>query len=279
MRKLERLVEELYKRRHQRQLDTVLPVVADEGMGKSTLIMQLAAAYCLARDGEPPTAEELLDRICYDRAGFQQMMAESDKQSLIMVPDAARILYSMDTLKSEQKQIEKDLMDVRGLEYFILLGFQSWDRIGGEIKERRSKLTIRIPRRGLARVYGRDAMDERIDDGSWPSSTMTDKFPSLEGTDFWAEYQRLDEERKRERLTGDTDPDPEVTEKRVQRKVALKAVRPWSPNHGMSYREAAKLIDYSKDWVGETVRDWKDGYYQDLVDKPEEETAGGRAHA
>jgi len=136
MRKIEHLVDELYERRHQRELDTVLPVLGDEGMGKSTLILQLAVSYCLARDGEPPTVDELLDRICFNRAEFQEMMAESEKQSLIIAPDAARILYSMDVAKSEQKQIEKDLMDVRGLEYMILLGFQSWDRIGGEIKER-----------------------------------------------------------------------------------------------------------------------------------------------
>lgn len=279
MRKLERLVEELYERRHQNELDTVLPVVGDEGMGKSTLIMQLAVAYCLARDGEPPDPDDLLDRICFDRADFQEAMADSEKQALIIVPDAARILYSMDVAKSEQKQIEKDLMDVRGLEYFILLGFQSWDRIGGEIKERRSKLTIKIPRRGLVRAYGRDAMDHRIDEGEWPSSTLTDKFPPLDGTELWDRYQELDEEQKRERLAGETDPDPDDVKKDIQRKVALRAVRPWDPNRGMSYREAEKLIDYSKDWVGQTVRDWKDGHHDGLIDRSQTQTAGGQADA
>jgi len=181
MKKIEALVEKLYEQRHQQELDTVLPIVADEGLGKSTLMLQLGAKYIQTRDGEVPEPDDLLSRICYDRRGFQELMAESDKQALIMVPDAARILYSMDVSKSEQKQIEKDLMDVRGLEYFILRGFQSWDRIGGEIKERRSKLTLKIPRRGLIRGYDRDAMDERLDSGSWPESTMTDKCPRSTG--------------------------------------------------------------------------------------------------
>ena len=270
MRKLEKLVEELYQRRHQNELDTVLPVVGDEGMGKSTLIMQLAVAYCLARDGEPPEIEHLLDRIAYTRADFQELMANSEKQALIIVPDAARILYSMDVAKSEQKQIEKDLMDVRGLEYFILLGFQSWDRIGGEIKERRAKLTVYIPRRGLIRVFGREAMDERIDEGSWPSSTMTDRFPALDGTELWEEYQRVDEEQKRERLAGEGNEDPEDVRKDMQRKIAIRAVKPWAGRHeGMTQREAAKLIDYSESWVSEVVRDWKDGEYRDLVEAKE----------
>lgn len=270
MRKLERLVEELYDRRHQQELDTVMPVIGDEGMGKSTLIMQLAVAYCVARDGEPPEIQQVLDRICYDRAGFQEMMANSEKQALIIVPDAARILYSMDVAKSEQKQIEKDLMDVRGLEYFILLGFQSWDRIGGEIKERRAKLALKIPRRGLVRGYGRDAMDHRIDEGEWPSSDLTDKFPALDGTELWEEYQRLDEQEKRERLAGEGGRDPEEVKKDIQRAVAIRAVKPWAPrNHGMTQRDAAKLIDYSESWVSESVRDWKDGEYRDLVEAKE----------
>jgi len=205
MRKLEKLIEELYEERHQQQLDTVVPVIADEGMGKSTLILQLAVKYCMVRDGEPPSIQHLLDRICYNREDFKEMMAESDKQALIIVPDAARLLYSMDVATSEQKQIEKDLMDVRGLEYMILLGFQSWRRIGGEIKERRAKMALRIPRRGLVRVYGRESMDHRIDEGSWPSSTMTDKFPSLDGTELWQEYKRIDQQKKRDRIAAGTE--------------------------------------------------------------------------
>lgn len=273
MKKLEKLIEKLYETRHQQQLDTVLPVVADEGMGKSTLIMQLATKYCMVRDGEPPDIEYLLDRICYDRADFKQAMAESDKQEIIIVPDAARILYSMDVAKSEQKTIEKDLMDVRGLEYFILLGFQSWKRIGGEIKERRSKLTLKIPRRGLVRVYGREAMDERIDEGSWPSSTMTDKFRSLDGTELWAEYQRLDEKKKRERLAGEGNDDPEEVESKLKKRHVINAVKPWAPELGISQTDAADIVEMSQPWVSTVIQDWKKGDYRELVEAKEVVTA------
>jgi len=268
MNKLETLIEELYYRRHERQLDTVLPIIGDEGMGKSTLIMQLATKYCMVRDGEPPEIEQLLDRICYNRADFKDAMANSEKQALIIVPDAGRVFYSMDVAKSEQKTLEKDLMDVRGLEYMIILGFQSWKRIGGEIDERRAKLAMKIPRRGLVRVYGREAMDHRIDEGEWPSSTMTDKFGPLDGTELWEEYQRVDEENKRERLAGEGNQDPEDARDEVQKQVVIRAVKPWAGKYdGMTYRDAAKLVDYSKSWVGEVIRDWEDGDYRDLVDK------------
>jgi len=275
MKRLEGLIDTIYTERHQQQLDTVLPIIADEGMGKSTLMLQLGLQYCYSRDGQLPDTDEFLDRLCFDRAGFQQKMAESDKQALIMVPDAARILYSMDVAKSEQKQIEKDLMDVRGLEYMILLGFQSWDRIGGEIKERRSKMALKIPRRGLVRGYNRGAMDEKLDNGRWPESVLTDKFPSLEGTELWEKYQALDREKKRERLSGGIEETvtPEQAAKDANRRLVLRAVQPWHDDRGMSYREAATLVDFGKDWVGDTVREWQDGYHQDLLDTDGEKTA------
>lgn len=275
MQKLEELMQRLYHERHEDNLDTVLPVIGDEGMGKSTLILQLAVAYYHEREGEAPSISHLLDRICYNRTQFQNMMANSEKQQLIIVPDAGRLLYSMDAAVSEQKEIEKSLMDVRGLEYMMILGFQSWDRIGGEIKERRSKLALKIERRGLVRGYSRKAMDEKLDTGDWPSSTLTDKFGPLDGTDLWAEYQRLDEEKKRDRLGVDDDDElsPEDAAARSDRATAIKAVRPWDSERGVSYREAANLTNFGKDWVGETIRDWRDGHYRDLVDAPENKNA------
>lgn len=281
MQKLEELMQRLYHDRHEDNLDTVLPVIGDEGMGKSTLILQLAVAYYAEREGEAPSITHLLDRICYNRTGFQNMMANSEKQQLIIVPDAGRLLYSMDAAVAEQKEIEKSLMDVRGLEYMMILGFQSWDRIGGEIKDRRSKLTLKIPRRGLVRGYSREDMDEKLDTGCWPQSTLSDKFPPLDGTDLWEEYQRVDEEQKRNRLgvDGEDALSPEDAAKQADRATAIKAVKPWDSENGESYREAANKIAFNKDWVGETIRDWRDGHYRHLVDTPENETASLQADA
>lgn len=271
MKKLEDLVEMIYEERHQNQLDTVLPLIGDEGLGKSTLMLQLGLQYIYVRDGELPEREEFLDRICYDRAGFQKMMAESEKQALIMVPDAARILYSMDVAKSEQKQIEKDLMDVRGLEYMILLGFQSWDRIGGEIKERRAKMAFRIPRRGLVRGYNRDAMDTKVNTGDWPESTLTDKFPPLDGSGLWEEYQELDQEKKRERLGSDGSKNPaDVARKQQQRQVVAIKQKFDASNWEIAEMDS---VDYSESWVQKTVKDYERGKLDHLFDEQQKQTA------
>jgi hypothetical protein len=71
--------------------------------------------------------------------------------------------------------------------------------------------------------------------------------------------------------------DPEAAAEQAQReeavKTALRAVKPWDDDRGMSYKDAAKLIDYSSSWVGNRVDDWDAGQYRDLI----EIEAGGSA--
>lgn len=43
--------------------------------------------------------------------------------------------------------------------------------------------------------------------------------------------------------------------------------RPWSPT-GPSYRDLGPILPYSPTWVGDRVREWKDGEYHDLVRDP-----------
>ena len=49
--------------------------------------------------------------------------------------------------------------------------------------------------------------------------------------------------------------------------LAIRAYEPWSDD-GRSYSEIADVLPYSRWWVGERVRAWKDGEYRDLVADP-----------
>ena len=53
--------------------------------------------------------------------------------------------------------------------------------------------------------------------------------------------------------------------------LAIRAYEPWS-DAGPSYREIADVLPYSRWWVGERVRAWKDGEYRDLVADPTAES-------
>jgi hypothetical protein len=62
-------------------------------------------------------------------------------------------------------------------------------------------------------------------------------------------------------------------EEQAKRKEAIKTViracKPWDDEEGMSYRDAAKLVDYKYSWVSNRVREWKDASeHRDLVEGP-----------
>lgn len=47
-------------------------------------------------------------------------------------------------------------------------------------------------------------------------------------------------------------------------KTTLRAVQPWDDDGGMSYRDAAKLTDYSYSWVKDRIGEWQDGDWDHL---------------
>jgi hypothetical protein len=186
--------------------------------------------------------------------------------------DAARVLYKKDAMDGGQKAIEKDLLDVRMKNNLYLLGFQDWDIIPTMIQNRRAKYLVFIPDRGLIRGFGRDSIDKKVETGNWPPADMKDKFPDLEGTELWHRFRKQDLAKKKERIGQDTE-DGMDDARREQIKTVLRAVQPWDDDEGMTYREASRLIDFSRGWVNDRVQEWKHGEYRDLIDMPEAETA------
>jgi hypothetical protein len=210
--KLDNWVELVNERLLEREFDLMCPVVGDEGLGKSTLILQLLGLHRQYRDlGIEP--EQMFDRLVWGgRQEFKEMAVESERRAAICVPDAARVLYKRDAMDPEQREVEKDLLDIRTHEYLFLLGFQWWKDIPTMLQERRAKQLLRIPQRGVVEGYNREALDEKLemDNKEWPDPTMRARFPSLEGTKIWQEYKQKDRRMKKERVAAsDFDEDDE----------------------------------------------------------------------
>ena len=66
---------------------------------------------------------------------------------------------------------------------------------------------------------------------------------------------------------SDRDPILSQLDDRTLTELAITAYRPWSDS-GPSYREVAAVLPYSRQWVGERVRAWRDGEHRDLVADP-----------
>jgi len=261
MEKLKKWIQNVKQRRIDREYDLMCPVIADEGDGKSTLILTLSGLWH-QEIGKPTDYESILKRIAWSsRDEFRQLAVNSDPKDLIAAPDAARILYKKDAMDPDQRELEKDLLDIRTHEYLFLLGFQSWKIVPSMLQERRAKQLLYIPERGIVHGYNRDSLNKKqqLDDNEWPEPDMKDTFPPLDGTKIWAEYQKLDKQKKRERIAPEEeDEEPEVDLRTVADEIlaeglgAVVSIHGGNKNpyinkelieldYGLSARQAAKV--------------------------------------
>ncbi|WP_049970774.1 hypothetical protein [Haladaptatus cibarius] len=223
MERYKRFLEKLHEH-VQRDWDRLMPVIGEEGAGKSTLILQSIWLYEQIR-GNDPTPESVLDYIVFDdRDAFKQKLLTADAGDPIGVMDAAHILYNKDVMMPDQKDVEKSLLDIRTENYVIFLGYQDWGDIPDQLRKRRAKNVIQVPSRGTIKGYNRRQLDEKyhkLDDMQWPDHALTDTFPSLEGTRLWKRFDEVDKERKRRRLQQDDDSDAELTPQDVVGKIVV----------------------------------------------------------
>lgn len=266
--KIRRYLEAIYQRKISQNYDRVVLVIGDEGAGKSTLMLQCAWFWEEIR-GNEPTPKSVLDSVVWgNREGFKEKLLNADSGDVITVQDAAHVLFRKEAMHGEQIEIEKALLDIRIENYLILLGFQDWGDVPDGLQRRRAKNVLRVPSRGRILGYSRSSLDEKYsnsDDDWWPDPDFEDRFPSLEGTDLWGEFERQDAQEKRERLGDSHEKDVEDVQKEEQIKIALRAVKPWVDERGMTQSEAATLTDYSQAWVSDKVQNWRRGAYRDLV--------------
>jgi hypothetical protein len=204
----QRFLERLYEDRIRQNYDAVIPVIGDEGVGKSTYILQLMTMYQHVRGGDG-SPESVLENIVWGgRDEFKQAIANRPEGHVVCHMDAARVLFSKDAMVGEQREIQKDFLDMRMKNNVYFLGFQDWDIIPTMLKKRRAKFAFVIPERGVVRGYNRDSLDKRYKNGRWPKQDMPDRFPSLEETELWRRFEALDLEKKRERIgAGEGDGD------------------------------------------------------------------------
>jgi hypothetical protein len=87
-----------------------------------------------------------------------------------------------------------------------------------------------------------------------------------------SEFQIVLEEDDQE----ESGPDPETIERNEAIKTAVRAAKPWSDD-GMSARAISNdgdgIVDYSRTWVSDRLREWREGDHRHLIDAPEGKTA------
>lgn len=227
MERFQRFIAELYDRKITQDYDRIIPVVGDESVGKSTLILQGIWIYEDYRGLDPDPAS-VLDAVIFDsKEAFRQRMLNADSGDPVAAMDAAHILYRKDAMDPDQKQVEKTLLDIRIKNYLIFLGYQDWADIPDQLQRRRAKHLIHIPKRGVMHGYSRKQLDEKYSNynkNEWPKPAMKDSFTSLEGTDLWARFQEIDEERKKSRLQLEEEKEEETRPQDVVNEILIDGV-------------------------------------------------------
>jgi hypothetical protein len=263
MEKIDRWMELVYEDRVKQEYDQITPIVADEGKGKSTFMLEATGRWQHLK-GDEPTIDSVLDRVVWDdRAEFRTALADYPRRAAIPVMDAAHVLFNREQMNPEQIEAEKGLLDVRTQEYFILLGYQDWGDIPRTLRKRRAKNVLRIPTRGTIYGYSRASLDEKYKhcaEDEWPEPDLIDTFPNLDGTDLWSEFKRRDREHKKARLRVDDgeSSETELTARELAEEIRAEGVgrvvsihggnkQPYidagliEADYGVSIREAKKV--------------------------------------
>lgn len=94
--------------------------------------------------------------------------------------------------------------------------------------------------------YISDLKDELIHSDSWSADELTEGEETVDADEVvWNEHT----------------------------KIAIRLYKPWDDDSENSYKDVAKAIDHderSRAWVGNRVREWKDGEHRELVPDPTE---------
>jgi hypothetical protein len=161
----------------------------------------------------------------------------------------------------------------------VLTVAHNWDRMNAPTR-RMATLVISKPSKTdpgkvvLYRSEGGEDSREKIDDFTGVTDTR-ESYPEHEASSFDVV---LDGDLEDDEDDG---PDPEDVARDEAIRTAVRAAKPWTDDDGMSYRQIGRknpqdddfLVDYSTSWVGDRVREWKEGQHRDLVDAPEGATA------
>jgi hypothetical protein len=209
-----KFLEQLYDEKITKDFDRIIPVIGDEGMGKSTLMLQLVWFWLGIIPNQEQTVENVMDSIAWDLEEFKEMLGNKPQYAPIAVHDAARVLSRKKAMHGDQIEVEEDLLDARFGNYLVLLGYQEFDLVPTMLATRRAKNMLYIPKRGWVHGHNEAAIRKRYDSDSWPDPVLRDSYSDLEGTDLWDTFTSEDQRRKQERIEPDQDTENESEDPR-----------------------------------------------------------------
>lgn len=247
-------------------------VFGPPGAGKTALTIDVARAWQIRTGGAlvgNTSWDGFDEQIGSDRKMFEAMGSRQGPV-LAVIDEAAQDLSGFGTGNKKAEQFSNSALFVRKRE-----------REHGDYAKRGSILLVAHTRKKTAKSIRRVAsfgiekpsrsnpdrarlLESEGGKDSWETagdfqgiSDTAEAFPTHEPSEFVVEEVK-DE--------GDDEADAEDTARREAIRTALRAVIV----QGQTKKDAAKLVDYGRHWVGDRVEEFKeDGEHQDLIDESE----------
>jgi hypothetical protein len=262
------------------QEGTIAVVTGPPGAGKTSATMDITRAWGAWTGGKMygVTSWDGFDEIVSSDLEMLEAMASHSKPSLGVLDETMQQLTGRgaDVEKAETFADRASLIRKKERDHgphakkgSLLLVSHVWDRMNKPTREM-ATLVIQKPSRsdpGKVVLYesegGEDTRDEIGEFTGLTDSRET--FPEHEASSFRIVTDDEDGE--------DDGPSVEEIERREAIKTVVRACKPWHEEDGLNYRDAAGLVGFSKSWVGDRVREWRDGQHRELVAGPK----GGNA--
>lgn len=125
-------------------LDTLLAITGEEGVGKSTLALQLAYRF----DDSLST-----DQIHFDAPSFLADGGNRPSGSTIILDEAFEGAFNRRSMSHESVGFVQFLGEARALEHTMIVCFPRWANLDDYLANHRVAYRIRVPSRGTAKVY------------------------------------------------------------------------------------------------------------------------------
>lgn len=142
-----RVLADLIKTRQDSDMDAVLAISSDEGLGKSTLSIQLAMLIIQNFDLEKNMA--------YANKEIMAKFKDLEPNKGLIIDEAIRAIYKRDWMKNLNKTLIKLFAQIRFKRLFIILNIPNFLDLDKQIRNHRVFMWIHIYERGKAVIFKR----------------------------------------------------------------------------------------------------------------------------
>jgi len=252
---------------------TIAVVTGPPGAGKTATTLDVSRAWAARTGGAlyGNTGWDGYDEVVNTDRDLLEAMASRKGPALGVLDEASQSLTGRgaDSTKAEAFADRMTLIRKSEADHgphakrgSLLAVSHNWSRMNAPMR-RLATLIIQKPSRkdpGRVKLWRSDGgEDKREDIGTYTGLTDTrENYPEHEASEFDVV------------LSDDADDADDLDADDLQRETAignaLRAVKPWTDDAGMSYREAGNVVDYSEGWVSDRVQEWRSGEHRHLVD-------------